>query len=936
MAEYVNLLKNDPAASRIYAQLKKNGVKDEELDRGSITLNDQKKPQLLWKENGNVEPQEVYDYVLARPEKYGDLFIKETGLTIPWSIPEKSKRTEKMRRYVEWMESQVSSVKDEMSKAGIAEKNPRYTDTLIASLLFMIEGKEPEAMMKGFDKSLLVALAGRRKEPPWGAETCPKAVTLVDHIEGDCKLDDVTRIATYGNSFTMAGLKPVWSVITEKDGNKIYFPTIGDDRGNMIFPPPSVALQRIASPRLLIADWSHKLLSSKEPTVAADILEAATRLSDEFHESHREMALWHIENTGRQDKVEQALKRILEMRPDDVVARKGLASALIKQNKIEEAAEQLRIVASGKVSVETRNKILLGLFDLLKSLNRLDEALDAAKGLDLSALKRDQLINYHNVAGHWLLNAGRYEEGKNHISKAVKLDPTNLELLQTLVLADILTSDLNAALAAVKAYMSKAPASVDGFVLLAKVYSEMKNFPKTADAYEEAIALEPKNRELWELLLKAHSLSGDSEEFFSACERCALQFPKDASALARIAKMYADAGDASGAARHSDAALAVDPANTIALTVKARVLSSAGDKLGAAELLQKATSIDPSDSEAWSMLGNINLELKRYGPAIVYFQKAVEVDNSAPAPNVLLGFLYNDLGRKSESAEAFGRADPSRMSKDDRFIYHSGYSVVLLSLKRYPEAKEQALKAVAINPSHAKSHQNLAEACYRQSEFECALRHSLLSVKFDPTSTFSLTMLANTYRGLGRHEEAYRTFKEVVAHNPDQWFFLFDLGVSAVDAKRLKEADKIAADLKEHPDPSARIAGQAFGGLVLMERGMIDEALAAITKALDANILHPALAFRAGLIKLHKGLTEEALKLMNLAVKLSPESAVAHHYLGVVQAIAGDFAGAENSIRHSLKINPSDTLAKKNLARVIGKKPPILPPIVKDKKSKAK
>lgn len=171
-----------------------------------------------------------------------------------------------------------------------------------------------------------------------------------------------------------------------------------------------------------------------------------------------------------------------------------------------------------------------------------------------------------------------------------------------------------------------------------------------------------------------------------------------------------------------------------------------------------------------------------------------------------------------------------------------------------------------------------------------------------------------------KHEEAVAKFNEVLAAIPNCAECYANIGTVQTKAKKYDEAEaayKKAIELK--PD-----FAEAYNGLANLYNAMkkFDLAAEASKKALELSAAAPAGAagapapgasasavFNQGVILWNAGKIPEAKAQFEQAVKLDPNMAEAHYWLGMSLVNAGDTAGAKPKFEQYLKLAPTGQYA---------------------------
>ena len=153
----------------------------------------------------------------------------------------------------------------------------------------------------------------------------------------------------------------------------------------------------------------------------------------------------------------------------------------------------------------------------------------------------------------------------------------------------------------------------------------------------------------------------------------------------------------------------------------------------AIRLLEKAVSLSPQFAEAWNDLGTIANHREEFVEAEEYFERALEADPSAFAPNVNLGG-------------------------------------VLLAQGRFEEAVLVNQYAVRQRPSDALANAQLGICYFYLKQTGLALKYLLAARQIDPGHfTHPQLFLAEIHAGQGRLDVAARELREMIRLHPDSY-----------------------------------------------------------------------------------------------------------------------------------------------------------------------
>ncbi|MDX6406372.1 MAG: hypothetical protein QOH70_3827 [Blastocatellia bacterium] len=263
----------------------------------------------------------------------------------------------------------------------------------------------------------------------------------------------------------------------------------------------------------------------------------------------------------------------------------------------------------------------------------------------------------------------------------------------------------------------------------------------------------------------------------------------------------------------------------------------------ALEPLHKAIGINPKSPSAHSMLGKTYFALREYEKAAAELKVALDLGSNDFDTSFTLAIAYLQQRQFTDARQVF---DGMLQHLGDQPELHVVIGRAFRVAGRLPEAIEEFKKAIALNPTLARVHDNLALA-YLMNE------------------------------GASRLNDAEREFKTELASNPNEYFANYYLGIVYIFQRKwdlaiafLKNASRVQA---ENPDPYFQL-GQAY-----QELEKHDEAIEALKKsiALNPDLAHNKFQvttahYRLAQSLLKVGQVEAGQKELRLASELKAEA----------------------------------------------------------------
>jgi len=278
------------------------------------------------------------------------------------------------------------------------------------------------------------------------------------------------------------------------------------------------------------------------------------------------------------------------------------------------------------------------------------------------------------------------------------------------------------------------------------------------DAYDRAIAADPKNEEAWNNKGFTFFMLGIHEEALACYEK----------------------------------ALAINPRYKQAWYNKGYTFHGINRLEEAVTAYEKAIEMDRGDEVLWNNLGNALYNLGRYEQSIPYFERALEVNPRYEIAWNNIGNALNKMGRHEPSLKYHDKS--LEIKPDfDYALYAKGHA--LDSLGRHEEGLELISQSLELNPNYDHAWMAKAEALHhlgRLEEARDALNNTLiLNGSFEEAWVFRgkiLEEMGNALEAERCYDEALECFRASLEIEPDNAELRYHQAVLLEDLERVDEA----------------------------------------------------------------------------------------------------------------------------------------------------
>ena len=466
--------------------------------------------------------------------------------------------------------------------------------------------------------------------------------------------------------------------------------------------------------------------------------------------------------------------------------------------------------------------------------------------------------------------------------------------------------------------------------------------------YKAALELQPDNDEARQLLGIAYAWKGDIKAALEEFKKAIEINPKRSDAQMNIGSTYAALGRMEDALYHFRNAVELDKRHPL----YRYQLGAAYERLGrdnlAEESFKKAISLFPRYEEAMLALGVLYEKLSRYTPAEVQYKKALKIKPGDSAARLRLANLLAKQGRGAEAISILSRGFLiSPMSNEGlglSFFYNGG-AAENVSAQKLDQFKNRLIKVPSSKQINIEVEISLTPKLAPQKidavqggDIAAAQPSALASAveqrdKEALRTTFSRTFILSGGNDEERREQLERIisdFQNVIAAAGEEYDVSMSAraGIPVVDTATLGGGG-------EGLGPTSNIGVSAKAGynpyMVGNDMGLwtanktwihyIEDVLSEINARPGAG--DPRDYIIAAMADIIMGKGASALENFEQAARLAAalpaaQSAklmeIIHLGAGTAHIVKGDEAAALEEYKKALRINPSNEIAKTNIA----------------------
>ena len=351
------------------------------------------------------------------------------------------------------------------------------------------------------------------------------------------------------------------------------------------------------------------------------------------------------------DEATAAFTQVLALNPRAAAAQLRLSEVSLASGRAAAAVQfGADAVKNAPGSVDARLALARGLM----ANGQLDKAEAELKGLTTRYPKQAVPIERLGEVYALKKNAG---EARRAFTRALELDPVNVDAIGGLVLTDLEAQHAAEARARVEAALVKQPKSSSLYVLAGTVYAAGHDDAKAEAAWRKALDLAPDNLQVYTRLGQLYVAQNRPDAAIAEYEALVSKMPKSVGANTMVAMLLEAKGRTKEAQQRYERIVQFDPKAAVASNNLAWIYAEGGGSLDVAlQLAQAAVGQAGDQPEFLDTLGWVYCKKKLASMAVQPLEAAVQKDPKRPDYRYHLGVAYAGSGKKQKARTAFDDA----------------------------------------------------------------------------------------------------------------------------------------------------------------------------------------------------------------------------------------------------------------------------------------
>ena len=575
--------------------------------------------------------------------------------------------------------------------------------------------------------------------------------------------------------------------------------------------------------------------------------------------------------TGDLESAEAALKKLVELNPQEPGYRKLLINFYVDQHRNDDAEREMRELAAADPSAsESALDLVRFLYTVKKDPTAARQELNTRIGAGGEAFP------YRMALVDMDLAEGNFTSGRQLLESLISTESSPEHIRGAkIALAKMLLSkrDFDPAEKWTNDVLRSDPHDVTALKLRASIRMERGQLSAAIADLLDALNFQPRSTELLLPLARGYERSG----LIELADKQFAEATRVSDLDTNIGLEYATFLQRRGSiARAEDVLTGLNkrrPNNIQILSALAQVRLARQNWIGAQEIAESIRRVDSSDGMADQILGTALLGRKKIDEAITAFQNAY---NAAPAAAQPLDSLVGALlkANRKDKATTFLKAALTKDPNNAKALVLLGS--IQLSNGASDQARNSFLAAIKTQPKDIAGYRALADFYAGQKNYDEAIKVVRSGIEQQPEALSLRAILASLLERKGDYQSAISEYEFMLERQPANLILANNLASLLLDHRTdeasLKKAQSLVAILRKSEIPQFK---DTLGW---------------------AN-------YRLGDYRTAIALSEEASAAL-------PGQAAIRYHLGMGYIATDQLAKASQQLKKALELAPSDELAE--------------------------
>ncbi|HEX5283068.1 MAG TPA: tetratricopeptide repeat protein [Bryocella sp.] len=356
--------------------------------------------------------------------------------------------------------------------------------------------------------------------------------------------------------------------------------------------------------------------------------------------------------------------------------------------------------------------------------------------------------------------------------------------------------------------------------------------------------------------------------------------PHYADAHFELAKAYMKTGSPMGAYTELRRTVDLDPKNLDARLELGQIYLAGHAFSKSLEQANAILAADPKNADAWGLKSAIAMANKDHEEALKDIQEALTYAPNRAGFHAQLGLIQasdpSTAGHAEDQVRQAVKLDPKNGAA------HLLLASMLEKKGDTAGAEAEAQSVTQMEPKNVRAWMMLAALYYQHGDKPKAESTLMQATDNLHDTTEGASLLFNFYRQTGQFDRAAGAYEQFVNKYPKSVPIKMVYAEILVDQGNFAKVQQIVDDLNKNKNTAADPQVQAMTGMLLLRSGK----------------------------------TNDALTLLQNAVKNAPENMPLKYWLAQADRVKGDLPGAEQNLRAVTQAQPNNFRAQQDLAQI--------------------
>jgi len=577
---------------------------------------------------------------------------------------------------------------------------------------------------------------------------------------------------------------------------------------------------------------------------------------------------------------------------------------------------------------------------------------------------------YAELAGAYGIRGEYFNKAVEHLKSALKIDPTNDYILETLTELYVASNQLRAAVQEAEEMLKKNPDHLPARRMLGRIYTRLIGDPQQGQIQEEMVkraieqyqivtAKDPSDLDSWLTLGRLYRVTRNSVQAEKSFRRVLEADPENEDALTGLAMVYSDVGDTQSVVAMLKKV--VDKAPTLrTLLALANAYEQMRDYASAAQVLKQANQLNSANPQIKRALAQNLLYADQADQALELYQQLVRDEPRDAQAHLRIAEIYRSKRDFAQARAALNKArelesdslearyeEVNLLESEGKFeeaiaVLRSILEETAKSEYQPPEKANRAMflerlgylqrsardvaGAVAtfralgqLGPEYASRGAVQVIETYRQAkEFKQAEQEAAAAVRQFPKDRVVQVVYANLLADTGKVDEAAAQVRGLLKGDGDREVYL-TLAQIYEKGKRFRDMQKALEDAEKLSKSSGEIEAVLFmRGAMFEKMKNYDAAEREFRKVIEANPKNAGALNYLGYMFADRGVKlEEAKSLIERALEIDPGNGAYLDSLGWAYYRLNNLEAAEKYLRLALEQTHGDPTVHDHLGDVL-------------------